>query len=144
MPKNATNEKNKFSEIKIFSKIYKGKIFQKFTAQFHRARRTVFYKSILISRVLKRVKLAKHRNKAPPTFIVVLKMLVHSHLLLLSLREFITLRLSFIRAYYATTEFKNWLTNTPRVFHVKTTWKRPFALHFHLEYMCCVSTQLLS
>ena len=67
MPKNATNEK-KFSEIKIFSKIYKGKIFQKFTAQFHRARRTVFYKSILISRVLKRVKLAKHRNKAPPYF----------------------------------------------------------------------------
>lgn len=137
-------KRTSFRKTKSLVKFIKVKSFRSLLDSFIVRAEPFFCKSILISKVLKRVKLAKHRNKAPPTFIVVLKMLVHSHLLLLSLREFITLRLSFIRAYYATTEFKNWLTNTPRVFHVKTTWKRPFALHFHLEYMCCVSTQLLS
>lgn len=137
-------KRTSFRKKKSLVKFIKVKSFRSLLDSFIVRAEPFFCKSILISKVLKRVKLAKHRNKAPPTFIVVLKMLVHSHLLLLSLREFITLRLSFIRAYYATTEFKNWLTNTPRVFHVKTTWKRPFALHFHLEYMCCVSTQLLS
>lgn len=137
-------KRTSFRKTKSLIKFVKVKSFRSLLDSFIVRAEPFFCKSILISKVLKRVKLAKHRNKAPPTFIVVLKMLVHSHLLLLSLREFITLRLSFIRAYYATTEFKNWLTNTPRVFHVKTTWKRPFALHFHLEYMCCVSTQLLS
>ena len=137
-------KRTSFRKTKSLVKFIKVKSFRSLLDSFIVRAEPFFCKSILISQVLKRVKLAKHRNKAPPTFIVVLKMLVHSHLLLLSLREFITLRLSFIRAYYATTEFKNWLTNTPRVFHVKTTWKRPFALHFHLEYMCCVSTQLLS
>lgn len=137
-------KRTSFRKTKSLVKFIKVKSFRSLLDSFIVRAEPFFCKSILISKVLKRVKLAKHRNKAPPTFIVVLKMLVHSHLLLLSLREFITLRLSFIRAYYATTEFKNWLTNTPRVFHVKTTWKRPLALHFHLEYMCCVSTQLLS
>ena len=137
-------KRTSFRKTKSLVKFIKVKSFRSLLDSFIVRAEPFFCKSILISKVLKRVKLAKHRNKAPPTFIVVLKMLVHSHLLLLSLREFITLRLSFIRAYYATAEFKNWLTNTPRVFHVKTTWKRPFALHFHLEYMCCVSTQLLS
>ena len=137
-------KRTSFRKTKSLVKFIKVKSFRSLLDSFIVRAEPFFCKSILISKVLKRVKLAKHRNKAPPTFIVVLKMLVHSHLLLLSLREFITLRLSFIRAYYATTEFKNWLTNTPRVFHVKTTWKRPFALHFHLEYMCCVSTQLRS
>ena len=137
-------KRTSFRKTKSLVKFIKVKSFRSLLDSFIVRAEPFFCKSILISKVLKRVKLAKHRNKAPPTFIVVLKMLVHSHLLLLSLREFITLRLSFIRAYYATTEFKNWLTNTPRVFHVKTTWERPFALHFHLEYMCCVSTQLLS
>ena len=26
------------------------------------------------------------------------------------------------------------LTNTPRVFHVETTWKQSFPLHFNVEY----------
>ena len=137
-------KRTSFRKTKSLVKFIKVKSFRSLLDSFIVRAEPFFCKSILISKVLKRVKLAKHRNKAPPTFIVVLKMLVHSHLLLLSLREFITLRLSFIRAYYATTEFKNWLTNTPCVFHVKATWKRPFALHVHLEYMCCVSTQLLS
>ena len=29
-------------------------------------------------------------------------------------------------------------TNTPRVFHVITTWKRPFPRRFNVEYMWCV------
>ena len=29
-------------------------------------------------------------------------------------------------------------TNTPRVFHVETTWKRPFLRRFNVEYMWCV------
>ena len=28
--------------------------------------------------------------------------------------------------------------NTPRVFHVETTWKRPFPRRFNVEYMWCV------
>lgn len=112
-------KRTSFRKTKSLVKFIKVKSFRSLLDSFIVRAEPFFCKSILISKVLKRVKLAKHRNKAPPTFIVVLKMLVHSHLLLLSLREFITLRLSFIRAYYATTEFKNWLTNTPRVFHVK-------------------------
>ena len=29
-------------------------------------------------------------------------------------------------------------TNTPRVFHVETMWKRPFPRRFNVEYMWCV------
>ena len=29
-------------------------------------------------------------------------------------------------------------TNTPHVFHVETTWKRPFLRFFNLEYTWCV------
>ena len=29
-------------------------------------------------------------------------------------------------------------TNTSRVFYVKTTWKRPFACRFNVEYMWCI------
>ena len=59
MPKNATNEKNKFSENKIFSKIYKGKIFQKFTGQFHSARRTIFLQKYFNITSIKKGKVGK-------------------------------------------------------------------------------------
>lgn len=59
MPKNATNEKNKFSENKIFSKIYKGKIFQKFTGQFHSARRTIFLQKYFNIKSIKKGKVGK-------------------------------------------------------------------------------------
>ena len=29
-------------------------------------------------------------------------------------------------------------TNTPLVFHVETTWKRPFSRRFNVEYTWCV------
>ena len=28
--------------------------------------------------------------------------------------------------------------NTPRVFHVETTWKQPFSRRFNVEYTWCV------
>ena len=35
-------------------------------------------------------------------------------------------------------ERENISTNTPRVFHVETTWKLPFPRRFNVEYKCCV------
>ena len=34
--------------------------------------------------------------------------------------------------------FLEFPTNTPRVFHVGTTWKRPFTRRFNVEYTWCV------
>ena len=63
-----------------------------------------------------------------------------NHVDLISYFDFLTMISLFGLSFLFVS--KNSPANTPCVFHVETTWKRPFPDRFNVEYVWCVCREL--